>query len=65
MHGRSCAIVPRADRYGHPEKMDLATSLWKSDKLEIAAPHCDKYGHIDSYDPKEKSPPRAGSAVEL
>jgi len=65
MHGRSCAIVPRADRYGHPEKIDLATSWWKSHKLDIAAPHCDKYGHIDSNDLKEKSPPRAWSAVEM
>jgi hypothetical protein len=50
MLGPSCAIVPRADRYGHPEKVDLTTSNWKSRKLDMAAPHCDKYGHIDTGD---------------
>jgi hypothetical protein len=54
MLGRSCAIVPRADRYGHPEKVDLTTSTWKSHKLDIAVPHCDKYGHVDINDPKGK-----------
>jgi hypothetical protein len=54
MLGPSCAIVPRADRYGHPEKVDLTTSNWKSRKLDMAAPHCDKYGHIDISDPKGK-----------
>ena len=52
MLDRSCAIVPRADRYGHPEKVDLTTSNWKSRKLDMATPHCDKYGHIDISDPK-------------
>jgi hypothetical protein len=54
MLGRSWAIVPRADRYGHPEKVDLTRSTWKSHKLDIAGPHCDKYGHIDIHDPKGK-----------
>jgi hypothetical protein len=54
MLSRSCTIVPRADRYGHPDKMDLTTSTWESHKLDIAAPHCDKYGHVDSDDPKRK-----------
>jgi hypothetical protein len=54
MLSRSCTIVPRADRYGHPEKNDLQTSIWKSHKLDIAAPHCDKYGHVGNDDPKRK-----------
>jgi hypothetical protein len=54
MQGRSCTIAPRADRYGHPEKIDLTASTWKCHKLDIAAPHCDKYGHVDSNDPKRK-----------
>jgi hypothetical protein len=54
MLGRSCTVVPRADRYGHPEKIDLTTSMRKSQKLDIAAPHCDKYGHVDSKDPRRK-----------
>ena len=52
MLSSSWTIVPRADRYGHPGKIDVTTSEWKSHKLDIAAPHCDKYGHIDSTDPK-------------
>jgi len=54
MLGRSCTDVPRADRYGHPEKIDLTTSMRKSQKLDIADPHCDKYGHVDSKDPRRK-----------
>ena len=56
MLGPSCAIVPRADRYGHPEKIDLTTSMRKSQKLDIAAPHCDKYGHVDRNDLKPGQP---------
>jgi hypothetical protein len=59
MLSRSCTIVPRADRYGHAEKIDLETSIWKSHKLDIAAPHCDKYGHVDPDDPKRKIPVQA------
>src|SRR5246127_1743096 len=54
MLSRSWTIVPRADRYGHPEKIDLKTSIWKSHKPDIAAPHCDKYGHVDNDDLKRK-----------
>ena len=56
MLSRSCTIVPRADRYGHPDKMDLTTSTWESHKLDIAAPHCDKYGHVDRNDLKPGQP---------
>jgi hypothetical protein len=56
MIGRSRTIIPRADRYGHPEKIDPTTSVWKSHKLDIAAPHCDKYGHVDRNDLKQGQP---------
>jgi hypothetical protein len=35
----------RADRYGHPEKVLTALTL-TSDGHVVAAPYCDKYGHI-------------------
>jgi hypothetical protein len=38
-------VAPRADRYGHPEKVLTAPAL-TSDEHVVAAPYCDKYGHI-------------------
>ena len=44
----------RADRYGHPEGVNLTTLMPGSHDPGVAAPHCDRYGHVEGNDPRKK-----------
>ena len=44
----------RADRYGHPEGVNLMTLTPGSYDHVVAAPHCDRYGHVEGNDPRQK-----------
>ena len=39
-------VVPRADRYGHPEGVNSTALELTINEHHIAAPFCDKYGHV-------------------
>jgi hypothetical protein len=39
-------VVPRADRYGHPEGVNLTGLELTGNEHRTTAPHCDKYGHV-------------------
>ena len=39
-------VVPRADRYGHPEGVNPTGLELTSNEYCTSAPHCDKYGHV-------------------
>jgi hypothetical protein len=39
-------VFPRADRYGHPEGVKSAAPALTINEHGVAAPHCDKYGHV-------------------
>jgi hypothetical protein len=43
-----------ADRYGHPERVNLTTLMSRSYDHVVAAPHCDRYGHVEGNDPRQK-----------
>ena len=46
------------DRYGHPGGINLTTLMpWIYDHVG-AAPHCDRYGHVEGNDPRQKAPTR-------
>jgi hypothetical protein len=46
--------APHADRYGHPEGVNLTTLMSRSYDRVVAAPHCDRYGHVERNDPRQK-----------
>ena len=41
-------------RYGHPEGVNLTTLMPGSHDPGVAAPHCDRYGHVEGNDPRKK-----------
>ena len=45
---------PHADRYGHPEGVNLTTLMPGIYDHVVAAPHCDRYGHVEGNDPRKK-----------
>ena len=45
---------PHADRYGHPEGVNLTTLIPGIYDHVVAAPHCDRYGHVEGNDPRQK-----------
>jgi hypothetical protein len=47
-------VDPHADRYGHPEGVNLTTLMPGSYDHVVAAPHCDRYGHVEGNDPRQK-----------
>jgi hypothetical protein len=51
MPGNDNIAAPHADRYGHPEAVNLMTLKPRSYDHVVAAPHCDRYGHIEGDDP--------------
>jgi hypothetical protein len=56
--GRSFILVPRADRYGHPEEAAVARKLWAdSPETEVAGVRCDRYGHPGLEGCKKQSAP--------
>ena len=44
---------PHADR-GHPEGVNLTTLMQGIYDHVVAAPHCDRYGHVEGNDPRQK-----------
>jgi len=58
-------VVPRADRYGHPEGVKLTTLTLTSAEHGVAAPYCDKYGHVEANERRMKSAAEGGSAFVL
>jgi hypothetical protein len=58
-------VVPRADRYGHPEGGKLAALAPTSDEHGVAAPHCDKYGHVEGNERRIKSAAEVKSVFVL
>jgi|SRR5713101_6406030 len=51
MPGHDNIAVPHADRYGHPEAVNLMTLTPGSYDHGVTAPHCDRYGHVEGNDP--------------
>ena len=47
-------VDPHADRYGHPEGVNLTTLMRGSHDPGVSAPHCDRYGHVEGNDPRQK-----------
>ena len=47
-------VDPHADRYGHPEGVNLTTLMPGRHDHVVAAPHCDRYGHVEGNDPRQK-----------
>ena len=47
-------VVPRADRYGHPEGEELTALALTSHEHGVAAPHCDRYGHVEGNERRVK-----------
>ena len=47
-------VAPHADRYGHPEGVNLTTLMRGSHDPGLPAPHCDRYGHVEGNDPRKK-----------
>lgn len=58
-------VVPRADRYGHPEGVKLTALALKSDEHGVAAPHCDKYGHVEGNERRIRSAAEGKSVFVL
>jgi hypothetical protein len=58
-------VVPRADRYGHPEGGKLTALALMSDEHGVAAPHCDKYGHVEGNERRIKSVAQGKSVFVL
>jgi hypothetical protein len=58
-------VVPRADRYGHPERVKLTAPALTSDEHGAAAPHCDKYGHVEGNERRVKFAAEGRSAFVL
>ena len=58
-------VVPRADRYGHPEGRKLTALALTSDEHGFAAPHCDKYGHVEGNEHAKKSVAQSKSVFVL
>ena len=58
-------VVPRADRYGHPEGRKLTALALTSDEHCVAAPHCDKYGHVEGNEHAKKSVAQGKSVFVL
>jgi hypothetical protein len=58
-------VVPRADRYGHPEGGKLRALPLTSGELGLAAPHCDKYGHVEGNERRIKSVAQGKSVFVL
>ena len=54
MPGHDNIAAPHADRYGHPEPVNLMTLTPGSYDHDVAAPHCDRYGHVEGNDPRKK-----------
>ena len=50
---KSCITLTQR-RYGHPEGVNLTTLTRGSHDLGVAAPHCDRYGHVEGIDPRKK-----------
>src|SRR6266481_6365016 len=50
---KSCITLTQR-RYGHPEGVNLTTLMRGSYDSGVAAPHCDRYGHVKGIDPKKK-----------
>src|SRR5258708_32900051 len=50
---KSCITLTQR-RYGHPEGVNLTTLMPWSHEPRVAAPHCDRYGHVDGNDPRTK-----------
>jgi hypothetical protein len=58
-------VVPRADRYGHPEGGKLTALALTSDEHGVAAPHCDKHGHVEGNEHAKKSVAQGKSVFVL
>ena len=41
-------------RYGHPKGVNLTTLMRRIYDHVVAAPHCDRYGHVEGNDPRQK-----------
>ncbi len=50
---KSCITLTQR-RYGHPEGVNLTTLMPGSHDPGVAAPHCDRYGHVEGNDPRKK-----------
>ena len=50
---KSCITLTQR-RYGHPEGANLTTLMRGSHDPGVAAPHCDRYGHVEGNDPRKK-----------
>ena len=50
---KSCIALTQR-RYGHPEGVNLTTLMPGSYDHVVAAPHCDRYGHVEGNDPRQK-----------
>ena len=50
---KSCITLTQR-RYGHPEGVNLTTLMRGSHDPGVAAPHCDRYGHVEGIDPRKK-----------
>jgi hypothetical protein len=51
MPGHDNIAAPHADRYGHPEAVNLRTLTPGSYEHGVDAAHCDRYGHVEGNDP--------------
>jgi len=51
---KSCITLTQR-RYGHPEGVNLTTLMPGSHDPGAAAPHRDRYGHVEGNDPRKKS----------
>jgi len=58
-------VVPRADRYGHPEGGKSTALALKSREPGVAVLHCDKYGHIEGNERRVKSAVESKSVLVL
>jgi hypothetical protein len=58
-------VIPRADRYDHPEGGKLTALALTSDEHGVAAPHCDKYGHVEGDERRIKSGAQGKSVFVL
>ena len=47
---KSCITLTQR-RYGHPEGVSLTTLMPESHDPGVAAPLCDRYGHVEGNDP--------------
>ena len=50
---KSCITLTQR-RYGHAEGVNLTTLMRGSHDPGAAAPHCDRYGHVEGIDPRKK-----------